>query len=60
MVRGVLSMRNDHLEKVVELYDEHQLHPPISNIYKWHEAKEAYGALVDASGVGKIVIEVGV
>jgi NADPH:quinone reductase-like Zn-dependent oxidoreductase len=57
-IHGILGMSNRMLEKVVDLYEEHQLRPPISKIFQWHEAKDAYAELVNQSGVGKIIIEV--
>lgn len=47
------------LEKTVQLYEEHQLHPPIGARFRWEDAKEAFAKLVDQSIIGKIVVEVG-
>ncbi|KAK5044683.1 hypothetical protein LTR84_010575 [Exophiala bonariae] len=59
-IYGVLGMSNVMLEKVVELYNEHQLHPPIAKVFKFQEAKDAFAELTRLSAVGKIVVEVGV
>lgn len=58
-VHGILGMSNVMIEKVVQLYNEHQLRPPIAKIYKYHEAKEAFAELTKQSAIGKIIIEVG-
>jgi len=59
VVRGILGVSNVMLEKLGQLYEEHQLRPPIAKVFKWNEAREAYAALREFEGVGKIVIEVG-
>lgn len=59
VIRGVFGCRHDMVERAVEIISEHQIHPPISRLYKWQGAREAFEALVSQSVVGKIVIEVG-
>lgn len=58
-IYGVLGMSNVMLEKVVDLYNEHQLRPPIAKVFKYHEAKDAFAEMTKLSAVGKVVIEVG-
>ena len=38
--------------------EEHQLHPPVAQVFKFEEADNALGALREFTGVGKIVVEV--
>lgn len=59
VIHGILGVSNVMLQKLGEVYEEHQLHPPLSKVFKWHEAKDAFAELLNLSGVGKIVIEVG-
>lgn len=58
-IRAVFQVRKDMMEKMVQLYEEHKLHPPIAAVYKWEDAKEAFKTLNHQSAIGKIVIEVG-
>ncbi|KAH0845718.1 Zinc-type alcohol dehydrogenase-like protein [Fonsecaea pedrosoi] len=58
-MRAIFQVRNDMAQKMAELYEEHQLRPPVAAVYKWEEAKEAFKALHAQSAIGKIVVEVG-
>ena len=58
-LRGVFQIRTDMVAKALEVYAEHNLHPQISHVFEWRDAKDAFAALVNQSGVGKIIIKVG-
>lgn len=58
-LRGIFQIRKDMVEKVLSVYDEHSLHPAISQIFEWEDAKAAFEALCVKDGVGKVVIRVG-
>ncbi|KAI9738615.1 MAG: hypothetical protein M1834_008119 [Cirrosporium novae-zelandiae] len=56
IIRGVLGIAKAHLEKLVEMVEEHDIHPVIAQTYPWAEAKDAFRALMKQQAVGKIVI----
>ncbi|KAJ9606674.1 hypothetical protein H2200_008682 [Cladophialophora chaetospira] len=58
-MRAIFQVRKDMMEKVVDLYEEHQLHPPVAAVYEWKDAKQAFRTLNNQSAIGKIVISVG-
>jgi NADPH:quinone reductase-like Zn-dependent oxidoreductase len=58
-LRGVFQIRKDMVEKALEVFQAHGVHPQIAQTFEWEQAKEAFAALVSQSGVGKIVIRVG-
>ncbi len=58
-LRGVFQIRKDMVEKVLDVYEKHDLHPPIAQVFEWEDAKEAFAALVRQAAVGKLVIKVG-
>lgn len=59
IVRGVLGVNTAMLGKLLEIVQEHQLHPSIAKEFEWKDAKEAFEYSIGWSGVGKILIKVG-
>jgi D-arabinose 1-dehydrogenase-like Zn-dependent alcohol dehydrogenase len=57
-VRGILGFSKKMLEQVVQLVEEHDLKPKISEVYEWEDAKKAFERLRDQGFIGKIVVKV--
>jgi D-arabinose 1-dehydrogenase-like Zn-dependent alcohol dehydrogenase len=57
-VRGILGFSKKMLEQVVQLVEEHDMKPKISEVYEWEEAKKAFEKLRDQGFIGKIVVKV--
>lgn len=45
--------------KLLEVIQEHEIHPAIAKEFEWKDAKEAFEYSMGWSGVGKIVVKVG-
>ena len=58
-LRGVFQIRKDMVQKVLEVYEKHDVHPQIAQVFEWEDAREAFAALVGQTGVGKLIIKVG-
>jgi NADPH:quinone reductase-like Zn-dependent oxidoreductase len=58
-MRAIFQVRQDMMQKMVDLYSEHKLHPPVAAVYEWEDAKKAFEALNNQSVVGKIVVRIG-
>ncbi len=58
-MRAIFQIRHDMMEKMVQLYEEHQLHPPVAAVYEWEDAKDAFKTLNHQTAIGKIVVKVG-
>jgi NADPH:quinone reductase-like Zn-dependent oxidoreductase len=48
----------DMMVELSAFAEKHQLHPPITQVFKFEEANKALDALREFTGVGKIVVEV--
>ena len=57
-VKGILGGSRKMLERVVELVEEHDLHPCIGHVYEWGEAPQAFERLRKQDFVGKLVVKV--
>ena len=57
LVRGSLAMSKSMIEHLVDLVEGHDIYPVIAKSFAWEEAREAFEALSNQDGVGKIVIE---
>jgi len=45
------------LQDMVEFVEKKDIHPVIAKVFEWHDAKEAYKAMLDQAFVGKLVIK---
>ncbi|KAL8654310.1 MAG: hypothetical protein Q9226_003485 [Calogaya cf. arnoldii] len=59
LVRGVLGVDTAMIGKLLEVFQEHEIHPTIAKEFEWKDAKEAFEYSMGWSGVGKIVVKVG-
>ena len=57
IVRGQLGASKTMVEELVRRMDADKIHPVIAKTFEWREAKEAFGMLMNQSGVGKIIIK---
>lgn len=58
IVRGILGNSRAHLQRVIDLVEEHDLHPLIHAPFQWTDAHKAFEELRRQSFVGKVVIKV--
>jgi len=58
-LRGVFGSASKPMaEEMAKTVEEKKIHPFIAEIYEWEDAKEAFKAAIQQTGVGKIVIRV--
>ena len=58
-VRGVLGSASlDMKKEMVELIEDHDIHPVISTVYEFEQASQAFRDLESQSSYGKLVIKV--
>ncbi|KAK4964121.1 hypothetical protein LTR28_004036 [Elasticomyces elasticus] len=56
-VRGILGAGSkEMLKAMIRIVEKHQLQPPVAKVFDFEQAREAFAALKELSGVGKIVI----
>lgn len=56
-VKGVFGFNSAHIEKLLQLTNEHKL-KPLAEVFEWEDAKKAFEKSMGYSVVGKIVIKV--
>jgi NADPH:quinone reductase-like Zn-dependent oxidoreductase len=57
-VRGVTSIKKKHGEKLLKLFEEHNIHPLIGQIFEWEQVKDAFRKSMERALVGKVVVKV--
>ncbi|KAH7370003.1 putative alcohol dehydrogenase [Rhexocercosporidium sp. MPI-PUGE-AT-0058] len=58
MLRGVYGIYKTHCEALLELVNEHQIHPLIAQVFEWEDAKMAFDMIMKGEVVGKVAIRV--
>ncbi|KAH7336029.1 putative alcohol dehydrogenase [Rhexocercosporidium sp. MPI-PUGE-AT-0058] len=58
ILKGIAVFSRTMLSRVVELTEEHDLHPCLGKVFEWDEAPEAFELMRKQNTVGKIVIKV--
>lgn len=57
-MRGVTSIKKKHGEKLLKLFEEHNIHPLIGQIFEWEQVKDAFRKSMERALVGKVVVKV--
>ena len=56
-VRGQLGAGSREMaEELVAFMEEHELHPPVAEVFEFEKTDQALKSLLSFSGVGKIVV----
>ena len=58
VVRGVFGISRTHSEALLKLVNEHQIHPPVAEVFEYEQAREAFEKSMQREVVGKIVIKI--
>ncbi|PVH76074.1 NAD(P)-binding protein, partial [Cadophora sp. DSE1049] len=58
LVRGIYGIYKTHCEALLELVNEHQIHPLIAEAFEFEDAKMAFERIMRREVVGKVVIRV--
>ncbi|KAH9224909.1 putative zinc-type alcohol dehydrogenase-like protein [Leptodontidium sp. 2 PMI_412] len=58
ILKGIAVFSRAMLARIVDLTEEHDLHPYLGKVFEWEEAPEAFELLRKQDTVGKIVIRV--
>ncbi|KAK3176668.1 hypothetical protein OEA41_007991 [Lepraria neglecta] len=56
--RGIFGSRKDMSRRLVQIVEQHGIHPMIGKTVEWPDAKEAFRVSMERSEEGKIVIRV--
>jgi len=57
-VHGIFVGSREHEEKLVKLFAEHKIHPPVDKVFPFEEAAEAFAYQAKGTAFGKVVIKV--
>ncbi|KAK1139865.1 hypothetical protein N8T08_011110 [Aspergillus melleus] len=57
-IRGLMNGSLGMLQDMVEFVEKEDIHPVVAKVFEWHDAKEAYKAMIDQAFVGKLVIRI--
>lgn len=57
-VRGIVIASQEMSMQLVEILEQHKIHPVIGEVFEWTEARAAFEALLARSMTGKVVISV--